>query len=217
MLDQDIFQLFSRLQLVYYRVTDTDDKNPMTSAILARVSRRNYPNYVVCRTNQVWRTRQELLDYEEALRLRHTFDEKLELSVAARRRQQDERPILTECWVLCENIIGVWEDLLLQKTKEEEDRPYFLRQFEAGHVYTHLIEHGTQVLAKLHEFELEAIVLKKLLDQRIYRLGKRGKWYDRLALVQMTHLRSKSERERKKEALATCVHAIQDPRVHQSM
>lgn len=79
-----------------------------------------------------------------------------------------------------------------------------------------MIEHGTEILAKLHEHVLEATILRKLLDQRVYRLGKRGAWYDRLALVETNHLQDKSEREMKKQALSTCVKAIQDPRVHQS-
>lgn len=86
-----------------------------------------------------------------------------------------------------------------------------------GWIYTHMIEHGTKALAKLQEYSLEAVILQKLIDQQIYRMGKRGKWYDRLALVQANYLKDIPERKRKKMALQTCIKGIQDPRVHQSM
>jgi Fanconi-associated nuclease 1 len=79
-----------------------------------------------------------------------------------------------------------------------------------------MLEHGTKALGKLQEYSLEALVLQKLIDQRIYRTGKRGKWYDRLALIQATYLKDIPERQRKKMALQTCISGIQDPRVHQS-
>ena len=74
-------------------------------------------------------------------------------------------------------------------------------------------------MARLHEYELESLILHKLLSQRVYRLGKRGKWYERLALVQMNYLERKDAkvmREQKKCALQTCIDALHDPLVHQS-
>lgn len=85
-----------------------------------------------------------------------------------------------------------------------------------GWIYTRLLDHGTELLGKLHEYELEALILQKLINQRCYRLGKRGKWYDRLALVQSKYLNKDQVRVQKKLALKTCIDAIHDPRVHQS-
>ena len=83
-----------------------------------------------------------------------------------------------------------------------------------GWVYTHMIEDGAELLGRLHEYEKEVLILKTLLDQNVYRLGKRGAWYDRLALVQMNHLRSGNRRIHLKAALETCTKAIRDPKVH---
>lgn len=85
-----------------------------------------------------------------------------------------------------------------------------------GWIYTRLLDHGTTLLAKMHEYELEALILQKLIDQKFYRLGKRGKWYQRLALVQSKYLNKDQVRAQKKLALKTCVNAIHDPKVHQS-
>ncbi|KAI8082641.1 uncharacterized protein B0P05DRAFT_468140 [Gilbertella persicaria] len=121
---------------------------------------------------------------------------------------------MIENWALCENCIGVWEDCI--HSSQVHQRPYYLRRFEAGWIYTRLLDHGTELLAKLKEYELEALVLQKLLDQHMYRLGKRGKWYERLALVQANYLHKDQVRLQKKKALGTCIDAIHDPRVHQS-
>lgn len=66
---------------------------------------------------------------------------------------------------------------------------------------------------------MESLILHKLLSQRVYRLGKRGKWYERLALIQMNYLEkndAKAVRDQKKCALQTCIDALHDTTVHQS-
>lgn len=81
------------------------------------------------------------------------------------------------------------------------------------------MDRGTEILARLHEYQMESLILKKLLSQRIYRLGKRGKWYERLALIEMNYLEKnnpKAIRELKKCALKTCIDALHDTTVHQS-
>ncbi|KAG0191351.1 hypothetical protein DFQ28_000364 [Apophysomyces sp. BC1034] len=199
-LDKEIHSLFQRLHLVYYRITDPEETvKVMSSAILARMSRRNFPQYDVYRTGHVWKTRQDLLAYEEALDIRRQFDERFELIMT--KKQGNEREPLIACWTLCENIVGLWDEGL---ETHQEERPYYMRRFEAG---------------KLHEYELETAILRKLLNQKVYRLGKRGRWYERLALVQMAHMASNeknNQRQWKKTALETCIEAIQDPTVHQS-
>lgn len=122
------------------------------------------------------------------------------------------RQKMIEAWTICENSIGIWEDCI----NEAQERPYYMRRFEAGWIYTRLMDHGTELLAKMHEYELEVLILHKLLAQYLYRLGKRGKWYDRLALVQTIHIKSDNPRLQKKAALQTCIDAIHDSRVHQS-
>ncbi|KAI9248276.1 hypothetical protein BDA99DRAFT_232249 [Phascolomyces articulosus] len=214
LLDEHIHGLFHRVHLVYYRLTVLEEENPMTAAILARISRRNYPDYVTCRTTTVWTSRDDLLAYEQALKVELQFEEQ-----NLKAKIDHDQDLLLTCWELCENHIGLWEDMLKERHNKDDyssqgsffsRRPYSMRQFEACRVYTRLLDHGTQVLAKLHEYDLEAIMLRKLLAQKVYRLAKRGCWYDRLALVQS----KKQDRKAKKEALATCIKGIQDPTVH---
>jgi Fanconi-associated nuclease 1 len=88
-----------------------------------------------------------------------------------------------------------------------------------GWIYTRLLHHGLESLSRLQKYSIESIVLEKLLKQRVYRSSKRGTWYERLSLIQMTYLCDKSkktDRAKLKEALQTCIDAVQDQCVHQS-
>ncbi|KAI8357877.1 VRR-NUC domain-containing protein [Choanephora cucurbitarum] len=217
--DTELHDLFQRLQLVYYRINSLLDTNKMATSILARTSKRNYPKYEASRSNCIWSSRDDLLQYEQALVIEREYHLSMEDLYFINRSKRDDddsglvRQQMIQNWTLCENCIGLWESCLVQS--EISQKPYHLRRFEAGWIYTRLLDHGTELLAKLHEYELEALILQKLLGQHMYRLGKRGKWYDRLALVQANYLNKDQGRAQKKAALQTCIDAIHDPRVHQ--
>ncbi|ORX54373.1 hypothetical protein DM01DRAFT_348229 [Hesseltinella vesiculosa] len=237
-LREDMHELFQRLSLVFFRLRDPTETNPMQTAILAKINRRHYPEYIHCRTTNVWPTKEDLDLYTQAFALQRDFEAKVERTTMELRRtikrkakQDDASGSITPtmdpeeyeswmaCWTMCENIVGQWEELLtatmINPAFTDEARPYYMRRFEAGYIYTHMLEHGCNVLARMHEYDLEATILRKLLDQRRYRMAKRGKWYDRLALVQSNYLKHLPERQRKKMALKTCIDGVQDPRVHQ--
>ncbi|CAO3625770.1 unnamed protein product [Cunninghamella echinulata] len=230
-MDKNYYALFQRLNIVYYRLRDPTETNSMRAAILSKISKRHYPDYIYCRTVNIWLSIEDLDQYVTAFYLQHDFEMKMENIIIERRiknrknkmknenstsNDDNDKQLWMDCWIMCENIVGHWEDLLQKRPiSMDMDRPYFMRRFEAGWIYTHMIEHGTKALAKLQEYSLEAVILQKLIDQQIYRMGKRGKWYDRLALVQANYLKDIPERKRKKMALQTCIKGIQDPRVHQ--
>ncbi|KAI8984563.1 VRR-NUC domain-containing protein [Mycotypha africana] len=239
-----LYDLFRRLQLVYYRINNlVNMSNPVSLSILSKTSKRNYPCYTYVRTNNIWDTRDDLLAYERALLIEKKFEKAMEdligfnsskskkspppspspspsppLAVAeipssSNKSELSQRQQLENIWTFCENHIAIWDDCIIQSVAQ--NRPYHLKRFEAGWIYTRLVDHGTQILAKLHEYDLEALILKKLLSQRMYRIGKRGKWYDRLALIQTHYLNKENFRLQKKTALKTCIDAIHDNQVHQ--
>ncbi|KAG2183177.1 hypothetical protein INT43_006172 [Umbelopsis isabellina] len=176
-----------------------------------------------------WPDREHLLEYYEAVNVFKQFTTTLEDLYAGRKdgRAQNEEQwkvkeaaTLAEAWSLCENILSKWQEIINQKSMAsqvedwDEPRLYFRKRFESGWVYTHMIEDGAGALGKLKQYEKEAMILKMLLEQNIYRLGKRGAWYDRLALIQMYHFRTGKRRLHQKAALETCIKAIRDPKVH---
>jgi Fanconi-associated nuclease 1 len=153
-LDESYDTVFHRLNIVYYRLSDPTESNSMRTAILAKLSRQRYPDYIYCRTANVWTSKEELDHYEKAFRLQYEFETKMESIPFERRKQQQqikdsddstgdkdvrlmERELWMECWLMCENIIGVWEDLLQQRPSNKdnmgaEHRGYYMRRFEAG-------------------------------------------------------------------------------------
>ena len=50
------------------------------------------------------------------------------------------------------------------------------------------MQKGAQALGVLKEYEGELEVLEALLGQKVWRRGRRGKWYERRAAILMTHL-----------------------------
>jgi fanconi-associated nuclease 1 len=64
----------------------------------------------------------------------------------------------------------------------------------------------------LKEYDEENKILRALLAQSRWRRGRRGIWYDRIALILMNH-RGKST-EAKWEALDVVKEALEDPYTH---
>jgi len=52
-----------------------------------------------------------------------------------------------------------------------------------GHVLTRIVQKGADALGTLKDYDRELEVLEALLSQRRWRRGRRGKWYERRALV----------------------------------
>jgi hypothetical protein len=52
-----------------------------------------------------------------------------------------------------------------------------------GHVLTRIVQKGADAFGTLREYDRELEVLEALLTQRHWRRGRRGKWYERRALV----------------------------------
>ena len=77
-----------------------------------------------------------------------------------------------------------------------------------------MVSKGSTALGILHEYDQECEILKALLAQRVWRRGKRGAWYDRLALVLMNHYGG--DEEKKREAVEVCLDGLEDADTHLS-
>jgi fanconi-associated nuclease 1 len=69
--------LFHRLHTVFFRSTNYDEKS-LATLILAKISRRNFPEYTVHRTSNVFHSRDQLLEYERAIVYKKEVDDILE-------------------------------------------------------------------------------------------------------------------------------------------
>ncbi|GKZ20951.1 hypothetical protein AbraIFM66951_011310 [Aspergillus brasiliensis] len=214
--------LFERVHLVFYRSTEWTEKS-LTTIILAKISRRNFPEYVVCRTNSIFPSREILLEFESALRTQYQIDNLLEFNGTP------TVDLLTQVKDLAYKVYPRWKSLLHQE-QQKEDTIYdynegaYLRRFSPAWVYTRIIHKGLHPLGRFKEHEEEHRLLSELLAQRLFHAARRGAWYQRKALLEEHYLwalkpsEGRSEDAQRKHwrriALQTCETGLQDPDCH---
>ncbi|GAA5922491.1 hypothetical protein JCM3775_005748 [Rhodotorula graminis] len=111
-------------------------------------------------------------------------------------------------------------------------RLYYRRRFHPGWPLSRAAYKAAACYAKLGDHDSEVAILRHLLAQTSFRRGKRGDWYDRLALVLMKYplgdeallgdeVKGKKRerkdrllRERRDEALRVCEEGLKDPFTH---
>ena len=60
--------------------------------------------------------------------------------------------------------------------------------FLPGHVYTRIVCKASTALGTLRDYDGELRVLRALLSQKRWRRGRRGRWYERSALIYHKHM-----------------------------
>jgi fanconi-associated nuclease 1 len=215
-------KLFERVHLVFYRSTEWTEKS-LTTIILARIARRNFPEYIVSRSAQIFPSRSRLLEFEAALRTQHRVDSILEFNGPPSR--EDLETILE----IHEEVYPRWR-ILVQEEQQKEDSIYlsgegaYLRRLSPAWVYTRIIHKATGILGRYKKHEQEHSVLEELLAQTLFHTARRGAWYQRKALIEEHYLWSlrpsegRDEEYQKKHwrriALQTCEMGLEDPLVH---
>lgn len=222
-LSLSVFRLFERVHLVFYRSTEWTEKS-LTTIILAKISKRNFPSYIVSRSSSIFVSRSQLLEFETAMRSEYAVDSILEFN----------GPV-TEAGF--QKVIDTFETLyprwksILQEEQEKEERVYesgegtYLRRLSPGHAYTRIIHKAAYALGRLKGHLREHELLTELLSQRLFHLARRGAWYQRKALLEENYMHALrpnpaykgSERQKsywKSIAVATCEAALEDPDCH---
>ncbi|KAI0400534.1 VRR-NUC domain-containing protein [Xylaria palmicola] len=218
-----VFKLFERVHLVFYRSTEWTEKS-LTTIILAKISRRNFPSYIVSRSSSIFTSRSQLLEFETAMRSEYAVDSILEFNGPA--TEAGFRKVVDTF----EMIYPRWKNIL-QEEQEKEERVYesgegaYLRRLSPGHAYTRIVHKAAYVFGRLKLYQREYALLIELLDQRLFHLARRGSWYQRKALLEEHYMHALlpnptySDPERQKSywksiAVATCERALEDPDCH---
>jgi Fanconi-associated nuclease 1 len=216
-------KLFERVHLVFYRSTEWTDKS-LTTIILARISRRNFPDYIVSRSANIFSSRSELLEFEAALRTQFRVDNILEFNGNPKTQG------LEEVLSIFEEVYPRWK-VLLAEEQRKENRVYksgegaYLRRFSPAWVYTRIIHKGTYVLGRFKQHEREHTVLSELLNQHLFHAARRGAWYQRKALLEEHYMHAiqsppgikdveQQKRHWKRISLRTCEQGLQDKDCH---
>jgi Fanconi-associated nuclease 1 len=215
-------KLFERVHLVFYRSTQWTEKS-LTTIILAKIARRNFPEYIVSRSANVFASRALLLEYEAAIRTQFRIDAMLEFN--GRPTEANHQEIIDAF----EDIYPRWQ-AIVQDEQRKEDSVYhsgegsYLRRLSPAWIYTRIIHKAMAILARRKEHAREYAVTSSLLEQRLFHHSRRGAWYQRKALLEEHYLpdlypsdgrdATAQKKHWKRAALATCEAGLQDPLVH---
>ena len=215
-------KLFERVHLVFYRSTEWTE-NSLTTIILARISRRHFPDYIVSRSANIFGARSDLLEFEASIRTQFRVDSILEFNGTVRRDG------LESIKNIFEEVYPRWK-LLVAEEQRKEERVYesgegaYLRRFSPAWIYTRIVHKGEHVLGRLKEHEREHHILSELLAQDLFHAARRGSWYQRKALLEehymhaLNPLPNLTEEAQKKHwrkiALQTCEDGLQDRNCH---
>jgi Fanconi-associated nuclease 1 len=217
-------KLFERVHLVFYRSTEWTEKS-LTTIILARIARRNFPEYIVSRSANIFPSRSLLLEFEAAVRTQFRVDNILEFNGTP------TKDTLQTVLEIFDEVHPRWRVLLAEEQRKEDSiystgEGAYLRRLSPAWVYTRIVHKAAYVLGKFKEHKREHEVLCELLAQRLFHTSRRGDWYQRKALLEEhymhLHLPSPPEckdveskkRHYKRVALSTCEEGLQDQLTH---
>ncbi|KAJ1988305.1 hypothetical protein H4R33_002482 [Dimargaris cristalligena] len=238
-----VVEAFKRIVFIYHRRIEPFDSNSMTTSVMASIGRWNYPRYEVTRSHDLFADRNAYLLYEKFSHLQHDLYALVE-------SDKTNSAVLLQVWETCQACLESWQicvaieaSLVTTATPPDPSNSatsitaadlnpgtpptlprlaYYKRRFTVGWVYTRILDFGTKVLAglKLHQRECELI--RQLLDQQVFCLGKRGPWYERLALIQTNYLADKGDPPERKTVAwqacrTTCLEGLQDPHSRQAV
>ncbi|RDL34502.1 Uncharacterized protein BP5553_07630 [Venustampulla echinocandica] len=222
-LSQPTLKLFERVHLVFYRSTEWTEKS-LTTVILARMSRRNFPTYLVSRSANIFPSRSRLLEFEAAIRTQFRVDNILEFN--GNNKQQGFEDVLA----IFDGIYPRWIVLLEEELRKEESvyesgEGAYVRRFSPAWVYTRIVHKAASALGRLKMYLQEHTVLTELLSQKLFHAARRGAWYQRKALLEEHYMYAISpskgisdpeqqKRHWKRMSLQTCEQGLQDRDCH---
>ncbi|KAF0332646.1 hypothetical protein GQ607_000662 [Colletotrichum asianum] len=217
------YKLFERVHLVFYRSAEWTEKS-LTAIILASIARRNYPEYIVCRSTNIFASRRHVLEFEAAIRVEADVDSVLEFNGPP--GEAGFRKIVD----IFDRVYPRWK-MLLSEEQEKEARVYeegegaYLRRFTPVHSYTRIVHKAAYVFGKLKDHEREHSLLTELLGQHLFHPARRGSWYQRKALLEEHYMHALDgnpvsadldiqKKHWKRIAAATCEAGLQDNDCH---
>ncbi|BGP45790.1 hypothetical protein JCM10450v2_001620 [Rhodotorula kratochvilovae] len=247
-----ILVLFNRLSLVYHRTSysssSSTSASPLTASLLARFGKRTYPSYTVQRSFALFPSRHALRQFEAAMAVEKAVEEALDGGWVAGVPKRAEKESAAERTARYERGVAAWEAVEAEwralcvaaeaehkrvegegagaRGEDEARRMYYRRRFHPGWPLARAAYKAAACYAKLGDHDAEVRVLRHLLSQTSFRRGKRGDWYDRVALVLMKYplgaeadakgakKRERLLRERREEAMRVCEDGLRDPYTH---
>jgi fanconi-associated nuclease 1 len=125
--------LFHRLHTVFFRSTNYDEKS-LATLILAKISRRNFPEYIVHRSSNIFNSRDELLEYERAIVYKKEVDDILEgtSGVPTEEGLRRVKEVFEEVYPLWKGIIKLERGKTYQMRYDDWKPRYYLQRYTPG-------------------------------------------------------------------------------------
>lgn len=182
-------QLVDTVVSLYFLVSE-NDTDSLSTAILVEINRRAYPKYKIIRNDPIFKTRQDYLEYQRAL----------ELEISLKDQVVEDKSIFELVKV---NFLNCLHNC-------DVNRSYFLRRYTAGWVYCRILGQLAASLESLKRYNLAVEIYQFLLNQNLFCLGRRGKWWERSVLDTSRHLKDSQG------AMELCEAALKDSHLRTS-
>lgn len=141
-LNSRVKKLFLRCQLIFFKSLILDDRT-LTDSLLARFKKRNFPEYNVERSLNIFKNRSTLMEYETTLRIEKLLEDFLGESTESWKGRQIENlkewkeEGLKKGLALFELVWPVWQKLVKQ-VEDRKEGEYYKNRFHPG-IYFHCL------------------------------------------------------------------------------
>ena len=191
-------RLFTLFSMPRY---DEDDENgqhhQLVTLLRINMGQIKYPTTNKIRKHDIFRSREDLLTFEQCQDLYTGMKERLEAQEWEEALEfQPEVDEMYDAMIADEDLV-----------RHECSLPRFLRRYTCLSLLVYLKTRQVEALQRLRKYSEAIKVLRFLLRQKIHYQDYRGEWYDRLALNLDQHLKMHAE------ALEVVETALNDPEV----
>ena len=178
---REIFEEFEYLYSLCSSPFASSSDPSSNTAVRVELAQLKFPQYIIVRSpGGMFPSRVAYEEYRESVKLTEQLDSQLDTQVFEELIDQIERR-----WMMRMEENYLTEDISM-------GRPFFMRRFTAGWVETRAL--GSTIVSwyeKSGQFEHAIDLLERLLGQIYYCCGRRGRWWERLAINKASHLRDK--------------------------
>ncbi|EDV26826.1 uncharacterized protein TRIADDRAFT_54130 [Trichoplax adhaerens] len=180
--------VFNRMSLLFALTSATYDDDlangghaQMAQLMMVNFGRLVYPEYEIYRPTPVFTCREDFITYDSKLQEYYDINEAF-----ARGDVDTALQLYHDVYDDCKSIIN---DLLNDENFIGRQLPSYLMQYTPGWVCCQILSSGIGLLEKKRMYKEASMELQYLLQQKVFCNVRRGKWWDRLALILEQHLK----------------------------
>ncbi|KAK7469871.1 hypothetical protein BaRGS_00036091 [Batillaria attramentaria] len=174
-----VMMLFSLANTSFDEESGNGGQAQLFQMLMVNIGRVVYPAYSINRQTRIFKNREDLVRFEEALQL--------ESELLGRTGSGD----WTGAYTVFLQVKDQYDAILADTDRMISDKtlPEFLRYYTAGSVLVRLLNQGIEILQRRKDYLAAVTLIRELLSQDVYNLDLHGFWWERLALNLDVHLK----------------------------